>query len=701
MSSTVSKASVLSKAEIQDLVKLNSSSISFAKPDNVRSEFWASYSQIYVNNVAQNFILCSQCRTVLKWISDNGTRVMSHHNCEKAKRVPNSSHRQRTISSFCQKASVSPECRLVRKRITEACVEYCAVDGRPFESVAGSGFLSLAKQLICAGATLGTSISASELLPHPSTVSIELLFQLKMFHRNVERTYLILKNQLISICEGIKHYCITANFWSEKSTGIHYGGLSMHYIDSNSCLRVFTLACQAYDYETQHAINIRSFINKILEEFSLYLNNNVFIVTDNENKMKSAFKDNVKRIGCSAHYINKVLEHAFTYNDIQCDAAQLLFTLVRGIVTRVRKSHKQSLLSTYVQNYCDTRFNGVYLLFESFLKVYHELPSVLNDEQKINYLKIDRDDLEVLCSYLKNFCEVIEKLSSENTPTLHLVIPYKQFLINLSSSTDDNNQLILSLKKYIGKQLEDYWIINDVHYIATMLHPNLKSFNHAPQKKYHAETLLKLEFEKYRQPDQQQSSSNNNTKIKPSEKKNKSKLTTPLDDIFDPCTSSDELPHHPEIKTEFDRYIEDHKKIDINMNVLSYWNENKLIYPTLATIAQRVLCIPATNTSVERLFSDSGNTITSRRTRLETSKVNQLLFIRRNLSLLRELFPPSIEQSRKRSSSCSAITSIKKLKHSEENDDDIAVLQVNLDDPSFDVDDDDDGGKENRGSHNL
>ncbi|CAF3327526.1 unnamed protein product [Rotaria socialis] len=56
------------------------------------------------------------------------------------------------------------------------------------------------------------------------------------------------------------------------------------------------------------------------------------------------------------------------------------------------------------------------------------------------------------------------------------------------------------------------------------------------------------------------------------------------------------------------------------MNVLIYWNNNKLVYPALATIAQHVLCIPVANTSVERLFSDSGNTIIIRRTRLKTSK---------------------------------------------------------------------------------
>ncbi|CAF3068055.1 unnamed protein product [Rotaria socialis] len=98
------------------------------------------------------------------------------------------------------------------------------------------------------------------------------------------------------------------------------------------------------------------------------------------------------------------------------------------------------------------------------------------------------------------------------------------------------------------------------------------------------------------------------------------------------------------------------------MNVLIYWNNNKLVYPALATIAQHVLCIPVANTSVERLFSDSGNTIIIRRTRLKTSKVNQLLFILQNLSTLRELSPPSVEQLRKRATSCTSTTSTKKSK---------------------------------------
>ncbi|CAF3866394.1 unnamed protein product, partial [Rotaria sordida] len=287
-----------------------------------------------------------------------------------------------------------------------------------------------------------------------------------------------------------KYFCIICDFWYEKSTeSIHYSGLIIHFIDSQWHLHVFTLACQAYDYETQHVIHIRSFVDKVLEEFGFYLNGNIFIITDNENKMKSAFKDDVKRIECSVHHINIVLQHAFIYDDIQCDAAQLLFTVVRAIVAKVHKYHKQSLLSTV---------------------------------------------------------------------------------------TDGNNQITSSLKKYIGKQLQDYWIVDDVRYIATMLHSNLRSFNYTPQK-----------------------------------------------------------------------------------NIMH-----------------------------------NGNIITSSRTRLQTSKINKLLFICRNLSTLRELFPPSIEQIRKRRNSCTSTIPMKKLKHLQGEYDDIINLQVNFANNNFD-------DKANDGCDNL
>ena len=68
--------------------------------------------------------------------------------------------------------------------------------------------------------------------------------------------------------------------------------------------------------------------------------------------------------------------------------------------------------------------------------------------------------------------------------------------------------------------------------------------------------------------------------------------------------------------------MEDNTKTDKDENALTYWNNNKTLYPMLVSIAQHILSIPATNTFVERLFSYGSNTITKCRIRSQTDKVN-------------------------------------------------------------------------------
>ncbi|CAF2958136.1 unnamed protein product [Rotaria sp. Silwood2] len=490
----------------------------------------------------------------------------------------------------------------IKERIVEACVEFFALDGKPFDTVTGEGFINLAKQLMNAGASIGTGFSVNDLLPHSTTVS-----------RNVDRVYARLKDQLILLCQNVQHFALTCDFWTEpytgmysyvlKSSSLHYGGISLHFVNSDFYLRIFILACKLYDLPNQKAYNIRDFVNTTLEEFSLKLNEEIFVVSDNEPKMVCVFKDDATRVGCSAHYINKALEHAFKLDESLCTGVQKLFLIVQDIISYIRQSHKQSSLSVCVQNYCKIRFSTVYIMLNTFLMIYNELTSVLNNNQRQKFLKINYIELEQPTKYLKHFHDVLEKLCCEQTPILHLVIPYKQLLINRSSENDDAHQNLIQLKRYLSEHLKDYWIIQEIHYVAMLLHPNLKSFYLIPNE------------------------------------------------IFDASNDENYLQTQPMEKTELDLYLEDVTRIDNNTNVLSYWNSNKSLYPNLAQIAKRILSIPATNTSVERLFSHSGNTVTNRRRRLDADKVNNLLFIKRNLRALKEIYPLAIEQSTKRKSS--------------------------------------------------
>lgn len=65
-------------------------------------------------------------------------------------------------------------------------------------------------------------------------------------------------------------------------------------------------------------------------------------------------------------------------------------------------------------------------------------------------------------------------------------------------------------------------------------------------------------------------------------------------------------------------------------NPWQWWNMRKREFPILSQIAQKYLAIPATSVPSERLFSDAGNQISAKRTRLGSKIVGEMLFLKKN-----------------------------------------------------------------------
>ena len=62
-------------------------------------------------------------------------------------------------------------------------------------------------------------------------------------------------------------------------------------------------------------------------------------------------------------------------------------------------------------------------------------------------------------------------------------------------------------------------------------------------------------------------------------------------------------------------------------HLLQYWREKSEQWPNLATVARDVLCVPASNTSSERVFSLTGRTLEDRRYSVSPESVDGLLFL--------------------------------------------------------------------------
>ena len=80
-----------------------------------------------------------------------------------------------------------------------------------------------------------------------------------------------------------------------------------------------------------------------------------------------------------------------------------------------------------------------------------------------------------------------------------------------------------------------------------------------------------------------------------------------------------------------DMEIQQYRCLNISPDdILGWWNSQKEIYPRLAMLARAILPIPATSAPSERVFSTAGLIITSKRSQLAPSTVNNIVFVHEN-----------------------------------------------------------------------
>jgi hypothetical protein len=79
---------------------------------------------------------------------------------------------------------------------------------------------------------------------------------------------------------------------------------------------------------------------------------------------------------------------------------------------------------------------------------------------------------------------------------------------------------------------------------------------------------------------------------------------------------------------EVEQYVAACAMVPNTYNPLKWWRNNEELLPALASLARRVLAVPATSAAAERVFSTAGNTVTTKRVRLAADTVESLVFLR-------------------------------------------------------------------------
>ena len=84
------------------------------------------------------------------------------------------------------------------------------------------------------------------------------------------------------------------------------------------------------------------------------------------------------------------------------------------------------------------------------------------------------------------------------------------------------------------------------------------------------------------------------------------------------------------VTSELERYLVQ-PGLDEEEAPLNWWKVHESDYPLLASVVRKYLCIPATSTPSERLFSRSGQVVSPQRVSLNPDTVQMLVFLSMNL----------------------------------------------------------------------
>ncbi|CAF2150930.1 unnamed protein product [Rotaria magnacalcarata] len=129
-----------------------------------------------------------------------------------------------------------------------------------------------------------------------------------------------------------------------------------------------------------------------------------------------------------------------------------------------------------------------------FRNVYDDIGGILNDNYMNYLIGVDKYILEELCGFLKRFDQAIDELSEQEKPNMHKVLPIRQLLLNHCNLKSDECLELQELKIFLGERIKTAWILQDQHYMCTLLHPLLKNFDIAPNERAKAFDLVKKEL---------------------------------------------------------------------------------------------------------------------------------------------------------------------------------------------------------------
>lgn len=450
------------------------------------------------------------------------------------------------------------------------------------------------------------------------------------------------------ICEKIQveigkagAVCLTTDCWT-SITNSSYMAVTAHFIDGNMNLRSVCLSCSEFG-ERHTADNLAEILKSITSKWNIAYKISAIVSDNAANIVSGIRKTGYRQLPCFAHTLNLAVQKGL--KDIE-----VVTSKVKSIVTYFKQSsHGQKRLNETQEQMglpvlklkqdVITRWNSTFEMLNRILTIKDAVISTL--------ALLQAEDVETLNQYewsvversvevLKIFLEVTNEVSAEKYVTLSSILIFTGVMVNSmtqfnvdSSLPVEVNTMVETIKFQLEQRLKPLEG-NELVTQAALLDPRFKKlafcntssikYNQAFEQLKNKVCLVSLP------PTTSTATTISQTPSQGS--RTASLIWKTFDEQFDLCRGS-QNPTAAGI-IELDKYMNE-PLIGRHEDPLIWWSERKTIYPRLFNIVLKRLCIPATSVPCERLFSKAGLILRDRRSRLLTSKAEQVIFLCHNL----------------------------------------------------------------------
>ncbi|CAF1402498.1 unnamed protein product [Adineta ricciae] len=592
--------------------------------------------------IIPGFASCRSCFETYRYI-DSSTANLNSHVCPRIVH-PN----QQTLTMKSQTPRSTAMCKLLaqrKKEMTNLCARWVADSMRPFSIVGDYGLKEIIDKSVEIGRNLrsiDTNFSVDDILRCDRTVKNE-----------VDRTDRVererLKGELVGAAQS-RCLSISPDIWTDNHRKISYLGATANYVDDKYVYHSIDIFCSEFTHLKKTAKHVTEMLEKQLSVFNLHevMDKITFVSDRGSNFGVEDDNDGDSEDSSDEDDDDSVDYTVETIAQLNPTAKQVLNTIThcKSLVKYAKKANlnrqlqmerenqltavedddeeSESTASSNKQNFATT-------LHQSSISIKNAYASLLvvlrraNQSHRIH--NINMDIVEKLIVFLDAWHDVLCELQTGNSPSLFLVLPCITHLrqkLQIGMKREKGGIRFFYKRAY--ELLNNMFIIENDYVVATFLHPNYRQLRGATPTQVSDcfQTCRAAILPVDRSEDMEVDEGRMDIDIcnEPRSKRRKLLMTSLMDkNTINKKRSSDEVDQYSKLQLDMDCVYTD---------PLDFWKQPQYhrAFPNLARLAKQYFSIPCSSAAVERQFSAAGQIVNQRRSNLDPSTVNNIIFLR-------------------------------------------------------------------------